>query len=67
MDAAFQARLERAVQDRELPAQADTQILAQMISAMVHSISLRARAGASRRALRQFARRGIAILLPISP
>ncbi len=63
LDAAFSARIQRAIEEGALSPQADVQTLARLMSSMVHSISVRARSGEGRRALRQFARKGVQLLL----
>ncbi|MCA9672730.1 MAG: TetR/AcrR family transcriptional regulator [Myxococcales bacterium] len=63
LDERLRRRFERAVSAGELPAHCDVLTLARLSSAAVHSISLRARSGSSRRALRAFARASAAMLL----
>lgn len=58
-NAAFEARLQRAVDEGELPADADVAMLAQLASAVLHSMALRARAGDPREALAALARAGV--------
>lgn len=53
--AAFEARLQRAVDKGELPAGADVAMRAQLASAVLHSMALRARAGDPRQELAAFA------------
>ncbi|MCB9558139.1 MAG: TetR/AcrR family transcriptional regulator [Deltaproteobacteria bacterium] len=63
LDERIRSRLARAVEDAELPPQCDVQTLARMVGAAMHSISLRARSGASRRSLLAFARKAVAMVL----
>lgn len=53
IDGALQQRFEQAVSDGELDPGADPKILGQLAAATMHSIALRARAGASRASLRK--------------
>lgn len=55
LDHAIQARLERAIADEQLADGTDTTALAQLVAGVIHSLSLRARAGASREALLRLA------------
>jgi TetR/AcrR family transcriptional regulator, copper-responsive repressor len=61
-DAAFERRLRHAVQQGELPADADAAMLARLASALLHSVALRARAGESRAVLRATAAAGVALI-----
>jgi len=54
-NAAFEARLQRAVNDGELPPGTDVAMRAQLASAVLHSMALRARAGDAREDLAAFA------------
>jgi TetR/AcrR family transcriptional regulator, copper-responsive repressor len=54
-NAAFEARLQRAVSDGELPPGTDVAMRAQLASAVLHSMALRARAGDAREDLAGFA------------
>ncbi|HEY8879638.1 MAG TPA: TetR/AcrR family transcriptional regulator [Roseateles sp.] len=58
-NAAFEARLQRAVETGELPAGTDVGMRAQLASAVLHSMALRARAGDARRDLAALARAGV--------
>ena len=53
--AAFEARLARAVREGELPTRTDVAMRAQLASAVLHSMALRARAGDARQDLAAFA------------
>jgi AcrR family transcriptional regulator len=57
--AAFEARLRRAVDDGELPPATDVAMRAQLASAVLHSMALRARAGDARQDLAVFAAAGV--------
>lgn len=61
--AAFEARLLRAENEGELPAGSDAALLAQLASAVLHSMALRARAGEAREALAAFAAASVEMLL----
>lgn len=61
-DQAFERRLRHAVQQGELPADADPAMLARVASALLHSTALRARAGEPRAALRATAAAGVALI-----
>lgn len=61
--AAFEARLRQAVDDGELPAGTDAALLAQLASAVLHSMALRARAGDAREALAAFASASVEMLV----
>jgi AcrR family transcriptional regulator len=65
-DAAFAQRLRAGVERGELPAQAKPEALAAIASAVMHSIALRARAGARREQLEQFAAAGVALICGVS-
>ena len=54
-NAAFEARLQQAVDKGELPAGTDVAMRAQLASAVLHSMALRARAGDPRKDLAAFA------------
>jgi TetR/AcrR family transcriptional regulator, copper-responsive repressor len=51
IDSAFEARLRLAQQQHELPAYVDPATLAQLASAVLHTLAIRSRAGESRTAL----------------
>ena len=51
LDKAFAACFRLAKEKRELPASADPLVLAQLASATIHTIAIRARAGVSRKEL----------------
>lgn len=59
---AFEARLRAARAAGELTRAADPSLLAEMASAVLFSIALRARAGHTRAALRSFSRKAVALL-----
>lgn len=61
-DACFEARFERARAQGEIGEQADPALLAAMASAVLHTLALRARAGAARDALQAIARAGTAMI-----
>lgn len=63
-DAAFEARLRRAVDEGELPATADPALQARLLGALLHSIALRARAGEAREDLAALAAAGVALICP---
>lgn len=58
-NAAFEARLQQAVESGELPAGTDVAMRAQLASAVLHSMALRARAGDARRDLAALALAGV--------
>ncbi len=58
-NAAFELRLQRAVDEGELPAGTDATMRAQLTSAVLHSMALRARAGDARSELAALARAGV--------
>ncbi len=62
LDAALIERFRRAAADGELPRRGASQ-RGRLATAILHSLSLRARAGQSRRALRKFARESVALLV----
>jgi TetR/AcrR family transcriptional regulator, copper-responsive repressor len=57
LDADFEARFKQAHAAGELKAEADPKALALLASATMHTMALRARAGSSRHALKQLARK----------
>ncbi len=59
---AFEARLQRAVDEGVLPAGTDVAMRAQLASAVLHSMALRARAGDARQQLAALARAGVDML-----
>ncbi|CAB3798380.1 HTH-type transcriptional repressor ComR [Paraburkholderia caffeinitolerans] len=61
-DFAFERRLRHAVQQGELPANADPAALARVASALLHSTALRARAGEPHATLRATAVAGVALI-----
>lgn len=63
MDGAVQKSLKAAQQRGQLPSDADVQGLALLVSSLVQSLAIRARAGAQRRELKSAARRAIAQLM----
>jgi AcrR family transcriptional regulator len=62
IDADFEARFRKAVQSGELKPDADPSALAMVASATMHSIALRARAGARRSELREVARKAVNVM-----
>lgn len=60
--AAFEARMQQAVDAGELPAGTDVAMRAQLASAVLHSMALRARAGDPRKALATLAKAGVAMV-----
>lgn len=58
-NAAFEARLRQALDSGELPAGTDVAMRAQLASAVLHSMALRARAGDPREELAALARAGV--------
>jgi len=57
--AAFEARMRRAVEEGELPPGTDVTMRAELASAVLHSMALRARAGDARKSLAALARAGV--------
>jgi AcrR family transcriptional regulator len=62
-NAAFEARLQRAVAEGELPTGTDVAMRAQLASAVLHSMALRARAGDAREELAALARAGVEMVV----
>jgi AcrR family transcriptional regulator len=62
IDADFEARFRRAQEKGELKHDADPAALADLASATMHSIAIRARAGARRAELREVARRAVSVI-----
>jgi AcrR family transcriptional regulator len=62
MDEVFATRMQKAKDDGELPESADVAGLAQMASAVIGTLSVRARAGEEREALEAFVRASIDVL-----
>jgi len=62
IDADFEARLRKAVDTGELKPDADPAALAIVASATMHSIAIRARAGARRAELREIARKAVSVI-----
>lgn len=62
-DAMLQHRLERAVENGEIPAAADVRELSRLANSLRHGLALRARAGEPRKALRIAARGAVDMLL----
>lgn len=60
--AAFEARLRRAVDEGELPRGTGVAMRAQLASAVLHSLALRARAGDARKDLAAFAAAGVEMI-----
>ncbi|MGA7998596.1 MAG: TetR/AcrR family transcriptional regulator [Bradyrhizobium sp.] len=61
-DADFEARFRKAVERGELQRDADPAALAVVASATMHTIAIRARAGASRAELREVARKAVSVI-----
>ncbi len=61
-DASFSARFQQAIAAGELTGDADPVVLGMLASATMHSIAVRARAGATRSELRQFAQKAIEVI-----
>lgn len=61
--AAFEARLQRAVEENELPLGTNAAMQAQLLSAVLHSMALRARAGDAREELAALARAGVDLVV----
>jgi AcrR family transcriptional regulator len=62
LDADFEARLRQARANGELKEDADPEALAILASATMHSIAVRARAGAPRDVLRKLARKAVSVI-----
>jgi hypothetical protein len=62
IDADFEARFRKAVETGELKPDADPTALAVVASATMHSIAIRARAGARRAELREIARKAVGVI-----
>ena len=62
LDADFEARLRSALEAGELKKGADPEALAMLASATMHSIAIRARAGASRNDLRKLALKAVHVI-----
>ena len=62
IDADFEARFRRAREKGELKPDADPAALAALASATMHSIAIRARAGARRAELREVARKAVSVI-----
>jgi len=62
LDADFEARLRMARERGELKEDADPAALAVLASATLHTIAVRARAGASRAELREIARKAVSVI-----
>lgn len=61
-DQAFERRMQRALAEGDLPADADPAVLARLASAVLHSLALRSRAGDRRSELAATAAAGIALI-----
>lgn len=61
-DQAFERRMQRAVAEGDLPADADPAMLARLASAVLHSLALRSRAGDRRSELAATAAAGISLI-----
>lgn len=62
IDKMFEARIRQAIDDGELAAGTDAALLAQLATAVLHALALRARAGVSRAKLDALARAGVAFV-----
>jgi AcrR family transcriptional regulator len=62
IDAEFEARIRRAQRDNELPRSANPPALARLAAAVLHTLAIRARAGAPRALLETIAADGIALI-----
>jgi len=62
LDASFEARLRLARESGELEADADPEALAVLATATMHTLAVRARAGASRDDLRALARKAVGVI-----
>jgi TetR/AcrR family transcriptional regulator, copper-responsive repressor len=62
IDAAFEARLRLAIEGGELPSDADPATLATLAGAVLHSLAIRSRAGASRADLERFADGAVSLI-----
>src|SRR5262245_10384503 len=62
IDAAFEARLRHACEQGDLPRSADPAALAKLASAILHTLSIRARTGTSRAVLEQIAASGVDLI-----
>jgi AcrR family transcriptional regulator len=67
IDADFEARFHKAVETGELKPDADPAALALLASATMHSIAIRARAGARRAELREVAQKAVSIICGCRP
>ncbi|HVI53656.1 MAG TPA: TetR family transcriptional regulator [Luteibacter sp.] len=63
LDADFEARLRQARDAGELKKDADPEALAMLVSATMHTIAIRARAGASRKELRTLAEKAVSVIV----
>jgi AcrR family transcriptional regulator len=63
LDGVLAVRFERAKGEGDFPVDADAKLAAQMTQALLHSIAIRARSGASKTSLRKMATRAIEVLL----
>jgi hypothetical protein len=61
-DDAFEARFRRARENGELKGDVDPAALAVLATATMHTIAVRARAGASRASLRELARKAVGVI-----
>ena len=62
IDGYFETRFRAAIERGELPSDADPAALAVLASATMHSIAIRARAGARRTELREIARKAVTVM-----
>ena len=62
IDAAFEARFRHACEQGDLPRSADPAALAKLASAILHTLSIRARTGASRAVLEQIVASGVDLI-----
>lgn len=67
LDALLAARFERAKADGEFPHDADHRAAARMTQAVLHSLAIRARAGASRASVRAMAKHAVTTIIGAPP
>jgi len=63
IDKEFERRIVKAVEQGELPATANPHTLAEIASALLHTLAIRSRYGATRKELRRLAERAVAHML----
>jgi TetR/AcrR family transcriptional regulator, copper-responsive repressor len=67
IDKEFERRIATAIEQGELPASADPGTLAEIASAILHTLAIRSRYGAARKELRRLAERAVMQMLQASP